>query len=650
MAVSLFISPNLLSDTRAKITFRAVGLGILSIAGVSFYVTHYGGGLVKSYLPVAVMIPFLMWVGINLCLKLLLPRYALTRTELLTILSMMWVVGNLPAIGWAQYNVSSIVGTTFFASPENRLSDFAVPFLPQWLFLDASDPGIRQALTGLERGGSIPWLQWLRPQVWWLVGSLPIVMAAYFGSVILFRQWDQHERLVFPLSAYPSALLEDQQGSRLPALLKQRLFWAGFAVVAGIICWNIVGYWWDDYPRITLFGSARSKVLDLGKYYRPYYFRVQPMIMGLSFLCPLDILFSFWVYHILEIYREGTLNRFGVSLGLRGQSAGGRELTFVEAHGALMMLVVWSLWIARDHIRRTLCKALSGHEDDGVPIRYRTAWVGFVLSGLIFFGWCLSAGLTVLATILQTIGIFVALLGVSKYAAQTGFTFLNSPGRKGGDIILGLVGTKNLSPSSTAMLTLMNRHTFLGQVRRMAAVPAIPHFFRMMGRTLERTPLICSIIPLAYIAGFFLASWIYVYVCYDEGGLNGRISGLDISYLIRKVPLIAEERITRFDYIKIWVWLWGMVLAGLLTFLRWRFTWWPFHPAAVAFPTSYYGFSILLTWIAKATIIHFWGVLGYRKAIPFAFGMVTGYLFGVGVSSLIDAIWFPDGGHWVHGW
>ncbi len=637
-------------DRDPRLTVRGVVLGVLSIAGMSLYITHFGGALIKSYLPVAIMVPFLIWVIVNLGLKAVAPRWALSRAELLTILSMMWIIGNLPAIGWAQYNVSTTMGVSFLASPENRLGDLVIPVLPKWLFLDATQPAIHQALAGLEPNASIPWLTWLRPQIWWLVGSLPVILAAYFASIILFRQWDQNERLVFPMSAYPVALLDEKEGSRLPTILTDRMFWLGFACVAGVYVWNFIGYWWDDYPSITLFGGARSKALDLGKYCRPYYFRIQPMIMGLSFLCPLDILFSFWTYHIFDIYREGLMNRFGFSLGLRGQTASGKELTMLEAHGVLVLLVGWSIWIARFHIRDTIRKAISGINDDGVPVSYRTAWVGFGLSGAIFVGWCLSSGLTFPAAMIQTVLMFVAFFGVSKYAAQTGFTFINSPGRKGGDIILSLLGTKSLSPSSTAMLTLINRHTFLGQARRLSAIPAIPHFFRMIGSGFRRSGLVSSVVPIAYVIGFFLTSWIYIYVCYDEGGLNGRFAALDVSHLIRRVPLIAEERITYFDYIKVWAWFWGLGLGGVLVYLRWRFAWWPIHPAAFAFPTNYYGFSIFLTWLAKAAIIRFWGVLGYRRAMSFAFGMVTGYLFGVGADSIIDAVFFPDGGHWVHGW
>ena len=55
------------ADT-TRITLRGVVLGVLSIAGMSLYITHFGGALIKSYLPVAIMVPFLMWVVGNCCI------------------------------------------------------------------------------------------------------------------------------------------------------------------------------------------------------------------------------------------------------------------------------------------------------------------------------------------------------------------------------------------------------------------------------------------------------------------------------------------------------------------------------------------------------------------------------------------------------
>ena len=58
----------------------------------------------------------------------------------------------------------------------------------------------------------------------------------------------------------------------------------------------------------------------------------------------------------------------------------------------------------------------------------------------------------------------------------------------------------------------------------------------------------------------------------------------------------------------------------------------------------------MLVWAAKTVVLKIGGVRLYRRSLPFAYGGICGYLLGIAVSSLIDAIWFPDQGHGVHGW
>ena len=126
----------------------------------------------------------------------------------------------------------------------------------------------------------------------------------------------------------------------------------------------------------------------------------------------------------------------------------------------------------------------------------------------------------------------------------------------------------------------------------------------------------------------------------------GAASGL----LVGQVASIEGSKITFFDVQKTEVWLLGIAEAGVLTWLRGRFAWWPFHPAAIAFPVVRYGFSLLLVWLCKLLVIRYGGVQLYRRSLPFWYGIMVGYLFGVGVSHIVDAIWFPEAGHWVHGW
>ena len=641
------------AQARDRVTSRTVVLGLLTILGMVLYISYFGRGLIRSYLPVAVMLPFVAWVGVNTVLKLTVPRFALSRIELLTIFSMTWVVGNLPTIGWAGFWVTDLTAPAHWGSPENRVGDLVVPFLPQWLFPETSPRVIGRLYTGLEPGESIPWGAWVRPLYWWLTGCLAMVMAGFFASVLFFKQWAEKERLVFPMAAFPLELLRESEGKRLPVVFTDRVFWAGFAIVAGIICWNIAGYFVLSMPRITLFDQIKTKAVHLGYHFPDYYLRVRPMLMGLAYLCPLDILFSFWVVQFVNIFKEGMINRTGFTVGLEGQAATAKEITMLEAHGALVFLVVWSVWVAREHLRETFRRAFSGSgsADDGAPVSYRTAWLGLLLSAVFVGGWLLSAGMSFPATVAQMLLMFVCFFGITKYAAITGFVFLSSgEWGKGAGIMKALAGTASFSPrTQTAMWLFSDGQSLLGLPIRTTSIVSIPHFFRMLGEHLRRHPLIWGAVPLAFVTGYFASSGVQLYRCYTEGALNGLVARWDWKVLLWRVPEIEGTRLTFFDSQKLGVWLLGGAGAGLLTYLRARFAWWPFHPAALAFPTLY-GFSIFLVWLPKFFVLRFGGVLLYRRSLPFWYGVIVGYLFGIGVSGVVDAIWFPGQGHYVHEW
>ncbi|MDP6041250.1 MAG: hypothetical protein QGG64_22065, partial [Candidatus Latescibacteria bacterium] len=584
-----------------QVTLRAMGLGVLTILVNTWYMTYFAGNLVKSYFPVAVLIPFVVWIVINAGLKTIWPRIALSRTELVTILGMTWVAGNLPAVGWALHSVSLVPSPEFYASPENRLREVAIPFLPEWLFLDARFPPVRQAYLGLPDGEMIPWLLWTRAFSWWLVGILSAVMAGFFVSVLFFKQWHEKERLVFPMAQFPTALLEERPGERLPAVFKDRLFWIGFAVVAGIIGWNILGYFAISIPRITVFDEYKTKAVNLGLYYPSIYLRVQPLIIGLAYLCPSDILFSVWFYNLINIFKIGALNRTGFTVGLEGQTASAGEIAMLESHGALTLLVVWSVWVARHHLKETFLKAINSvrEEDDGVPVSYRSAWIGLVLASVGVGGWLMSSGISFWIMVLQMTLMFICYFGISKYAATTGFTFLSPAGGKGFGVLMRLVGTENMSPGSIAMGTMINRNMFLGEAVRTTSLPSQPHVFRMLGDHLKRHPAIWLSIPLAFIVGYYGSAGIKIFRTYTEGGLNGHLVSWPMDHLVREIPYIEGTKVTVFDPQKWAVWLFGAALTGGLTYVRSRVAWWPFHPIAIAFPNNRYAFCVFLSWLVK---------------------------------------------------
>ncbi|MCZ6633882.1 MAG: hypothetical protein O7G87_10785 [bacterium] len=634
-----------------KITFKAIVLGVVTIVAATLYMSYFATNLVKSYLPVAALIPFVIWVGFNVVLNRFAPRFALSRIELLTIFSMLWIIGNLPAVGWGFYAVSLIPSPEFYASPENRLREVVLPFLPDWLFLDAHLDIVRQVYTGLRKGDAIPWMMWAQPFFWWFVGCITALMAGFFGSVLFYKQWEEKERLVFPMSQFPVALLEGADEGRVPTVFKDKIFWIGFASVAGVICWNIIGYFQLALPRITVFDHYHTKAISLGLYYPPFYVRIQPLLMGLAYLCPVDMLFSVWFYDLVNIFKTGMLNRTGFTVGLEGQPSKAGEIMMLEMHGALVCLVLWSLWVAREHLKETIQKAfIRPEEDDGVPVTYRTAWLGLVLSSVGLGGWMMSVGMTFGAVVGQMILMFFCYFGIAKYAAATGFTFLSPAGGKGVALMNTVVGTTHLTEGSQAMMTLINRNVFLGASSRTTALAAMPHIFRMLGQSLTRHPWIWGMVPLAYLVGYISAGGFYLNRCYVEGGLNGLMVPWPMDALTSRVPYIEGSKITVFDPQKFGVWTLGFAQAGFLMYLRNRFSWWPFHPVALAFRPRQYAFGLFLVWLVKVVVLRFGGVKLYRRSLPFWYGAIVGYLFGIAFSSIIDAIWFPDQGHFVHGW
>jgi len=77
----------------------------------------------------------------------------------------------------------------------------------------------------------------------------------------------------------------------------------------------------------------------------------------------------------------------------------------------------------------------------------------------------------------------------------------------------------------------------------------------------------------------------------------------------------------------------GSILVLLMTAMRVRFLWWPFHPAgyalAVSFAMEYFWFAVFISWCLKLAILRHGGIRLHNRAIPFFLGLILGdYFFG----------------------
>ena len=643
------------------ITWRSMVLGTLTAGAIGIVMDYidmrlHAGALVMSNLPMAAFLPFVFWLFLNTVLNAVSPRLALSGTELLVVLTMAWVAGTLPVIGWSGYWVGILSAPHYYASPENRWADLFFDFLPAWLLAKPTPDVIQGFYNGIPSHTAIPWGGWLSPYLWWFSAGVAVI-AGGLGLVVIFkRQWMEAERLTFPLALLPMELVRDFDGTgRTPWFVRSRAFWIGFAWPASILIWNAIGYFFVDFPRIALLDNWWLRWVHYARNYPPFPFRVLPTVIGFTFLCPLEILFSIWFFYGISTLQVGAMARTGFSVGAPGQPATPQQIVGLEGHGALTFLVLWSVWIARRHLRevwRAACSQDRRRDRGDGGISYRTALLCLLFSGAYLLLWLWRAGMHPLIGVGWLFLLFVSYFGMTKYLAASGFAYLFP-----GGVDLGtFVGTANIASESLTALGLVGSGAFW-QGGRGLGMHVMAHAYRMLGAVRTRLHLIPVSVWIAFLVGGAVASGYILYVGYTESAMNLRsytlVTGNTATWNRVASSLDPANR-TVFDGQKLVVWLCGGAAVALLTLLRAQVTWWPLHPVGLAFMATggvrVYVFSIFLTWLAKTLVLRLGGASLYGKVRPAFLGIAIGYTVGIGISMLVDYLFFPGRGHTVHGW
>ena len=653
-------TPRDLPREERGITARSVALGLLTAAGIALYgnagemVLHVGS-LVKSNFPVSLVLVFTIWVVINMGIIRVAPRWALSTTELMVIFGTTWIAGMMPGVGWMGYLIGCLPAPHFFATPENRWAELILDELPAWAFPEPIPEVMDRFYFGLRAGESVPWSGWVMPVWWWFSVCLAMAGTAFCVTTIFHRQWADAERLTYPLVSFPVDLTEGfNEGRCIPAVFRSPLFWMGFAWTAGIIFWNILTFFHPTVPRITLFDSVNTKAMTVARNFPPVYLRVLPLVIGLGYLCSLDLLFSFWFFGLFAVVKVGVLNRTGFTVGMPGQPSTGNEIINLESHGAMTVLVVWSVWMARHHLADVWRKARAGTGEGEGPVSYRAAVFGLGACACYVLAYFVATGMTVMMALLQMTLMFIAYFTAAKYIAASGFGYLVPVGGKGGWWMKAVMGTSKMSPQNLTALELVNSSAFFGS-GRLQTVQMLPHHLKAMDGVTKGRRWIGSTVFLAFVVGFTISAASIIYFCYTHSALYLRSWTLwegPHGIFGRMAQSLGESERTIFDIQKLGVWLWGAGFASLLALLRSRLSWWPLHPLGLAFQYTtgprYYALSILMVWMAKLLIVRFGGPRMYEKAKPFFYGTVIGYAIGIGVGMVVDIIWFPGQGHGFH--
>ena len=633
-------------------TVRSAILGLLVVLAVVFG-SPYSIWMIRSseitwsYFPTSAGFCFAVIFLANALVQRLCSRWTLGPGELATV-----VIMGLAATGIPTFIVGtllSIISSPYYgATPENDWEASIHPYLPDWAIPRPDGDAMRWFYEGLPSGQSIPFSVWIGPLFWWLSLILTVYFACFCLVVIFRRQWIENERLVFPLMEMPRLLIEDGGKN----LLRSRGFWIGCSIPLGMILFNIIGFFHIGFPQINF---HRAISFQFSRDFPMINLMLYFPVIGFMYLVSTSISFSIFFFYLVAVLQEGITNRIGYDVTRPDAFVWGMQSLSWQAWGGFTAMVLWSLWMGRRHLWAVCRQAFGGTRtiDDGEEmVSYRTAVYGFVAAMFYIIAWLWRSGMDLHIVLLFVFGVLVAYYGITRLVVQAGIYFLTPPvGSQA--FTLAITGT---SIGGHNLVALGISYTWFGDVQSLF-MPAAAHGAKLNELCGNRRSMAWAL-GLAVVVGFVTNIYFVISLCYKYGAGNfgswyftagGGAGGMAFDGVLRH---FSDPWPT--DWNKLFYFGIGMVVYSLLALCQYRFYWWPLHPVGIAvaplWMTRLIVLSVFLAWASKSAIMRYGGIAAYRTARPFFMGLIVGYFLGIGVSYLVDVIWFFGLGHaYFHG-
>ena len=509
-------------------------------------------------------------------------------------------------------------------------------------------------VTGLGGAGDrftlarIPWAAWRAPIVFWvfLLGAMGLCVVGL--SLVLHRQWADHEHLPYPTTAFVRALLGDEDGGSL--VFRRGAFWAGLLPVFALHLINYANVWWPDYVipvQRTLNFEPLLELLPVFRRANPS-FLFNPTLyftaMGFAYFLSSDVAFSLGIAPYLFTLVWGTVAGFGIA------TAGPHLQPHLHASmyaGASVAMFLTLLHSGRRHLKAVLIRALGGRVRD--PVEPAAVWgARILLAGFILFvGQLMRAGVEAPLAVFYTLGALMIFTVMSRLLAEAGVFFFHPHFYPCG-LLLGFLGTAAIGPEQLLLLGMVSSLLLIDP--REALMPYAVSALRIAEDArlpIGRTAVVGGAAVLLAAA---IAIPVSLYWQYREGAIKTG-DGWTVNNVPRMVfdlnvstvrTLEAQGLLGPAQAVSGWsrfraatpmrgptlVFGLSFLLALLLVVLRRRLARWPLHPLIFLMGTHWQSrtlaFSFLVGWAVKALVMKYGGERAYRALRPAAIGLIAG--------------------------
>jgi hypothetical protein len=248
---------------------------------------------------------------------------------------------------------------------------------------------------------------------------------------------------------------------------------------------------------------------------------------------------------------------------------------------------------------------------------------------------------------------FILYVGMTRIIAQTGMAFLDLPVNAHHFTILTL-GTAHIDPQSLTALGLASAYA---RNWRGMGIGTIAQSDKVMSDLQQKKQGLFGLMTLTFLISLLTSILFTIYIGYTTIGAynfgeRDAFGGINESYyddIVRWIRNADQLQIPEFVFMAM-----GGAMMLTLTVLAHRLPAWPLAPVGftVAFAdvARLLMFSLFLAWLTKMLLLRIGGATVYRRAQPFAWGVLVGFCAGVFLGFLVDVIWFPGQGHSLHEW
>ncbi|MDA0712074.1 MAG: hypothetical protein O3B73_17895, partial [bacterium] len=286
-------------------------------------------------------------------------------------------------------------------------------------------------------------------------------------------------------------------------------------------------------------------------------------------------------------------------------------------------------------------------DDSQEILSYRSALLGLVLSTAYIVNWLYQAGVDLGLIALTVPATFVIYIALARFVCESGTLYLGIPTTPL-DTGIHLIGSETLSAQTVVAASTSHALAW------MLFMPAVSQALKVFDRISANKRTLLWPLVWGLSAALAINITLVLYLGYTYGAYNFTEYPFtlyaprlyDGIVTVLKTPEPASwERLLLFGV--------GGTIMLVLTGLRYRFPGWPLHPVGFIITTTsilHEMTSLFIVWMFKAIVVRVGGAALYQKFRPLFFGILVGRTAGVLVSFLVDLIWFPGGGHGVHGW